>query len=134
MISKQQAILLTAVVTVVAMTIGTSGASSVSAERGVDMAVAADRAAVVGFEQTALDTDDGTTDLELTVRNQFVSGTELTTVELSVDGTTRDVAADPLEPGADTTATFSGVSCAKEVSVHVSGPDLDTRFRRPVRC
>jgi len=135
MISKREALLLTALVSVVGMTVGTSGASSLAAERGIEMTVAGDQTAVVGFEQTASRTANGTVDIELTVRNQFVAGTELTTVDLGVDGTTKVLAeTGPLEPGERRTAAFSSVSCADEITVHVSGSDIDTQFTRPVRC
>lgn len=135
MISKRQALLLAALGVIGVMMIGTSGASSVTAERGVEMTVAEDDTAVVGFEQRTIHTANGTTDLELTVRNQFVAGTELTTAELHVDGTTENLAENsPLGPGEHATERFVGVSCADEITVHVSGTDIDTRFNRPVQC
>jgi len=135
MTSKRQALLLAALGLIAISTISTSGASSVIAERGVEMTVADDHAAVVGFEQRTIHTENGTTDLELTVRNQFVAGSELTAVELRVGGTTSTLAENsPLEPGEHRTETFASVSCADEITVHVSGTGIDTRFHRPVQC
>ncbi|MEA1930027.1 hypothetical protein [Halohasta litorea] len=135
MISKRQALLLATLGMVGVMMIGASGASSVTAERGVEMAVAGDNAAVVGFEQRAIHTANGTTELELTVRNQFGTEIELTAIEVGVGGTTEHLAENsPLEPGEHRTERFVGVSCTDEITVHVSGTDIDSRFDRPVQC
>jgi subtilase family serine protease len=135
MSSKQQLLLITVVLVLSATLIGSTGASSVIADRGVDMSVAADQQAVVGFEQTPTQTENGTTDVDVTVKNQFASEIDLTTVELSVDGESVDLAdLSPLEPGDRRTHTFVSVPCTDEITVHVSGTDINSRFNRSVQC
>ena len=90
---------------------------------------------VVGFEQTPTHTENGTTDVEVTVKNQFASEIELTTIELSVNGRSIDLAdRTPLEPGDRRTHTFVSVPCTEEITVHVSGTGVNSRFNRSVRC
>jgi hypothetical protein len=135
MISTQQLLLITILIMASALLIGSTGASSVTVDRGVDMSVVADQQAMVGFEQVATQPDNGTTDVDVTVENQFASEIELTTVELGVDRRAVDVAdPSPLTPGDRRTHTFVSVPCSEEITVHVSGTDVNTRFTRSVQC
>lgn len=116
-------------------TIGSSGASSVTADRGVALSVAEDQQAVVGFEHTHRQTGYQTGTVDVTVTNQFSAHIELTTVEITVDNTTVDVAENnSLNPRERRTHTFTAVRCTDEITVHVSSDDVTTRFDRSLRC
>lgn len=114
---------------------GTGGFSSATADRSAHVDVAGDQSAYLAFEQSAGNTTNGTTDLEVTVTNQFPGGTELSVVAVTVDGTTVDLAGnEPLTAGESATRTFPSVPCDGPVSVEATGTHVDVSFSRSVAC
>ncbi|MEF8915689.1 hypothetical protein [Natronomonas sp.] len=129
-------LLLVAVVALAASSaVGTGGISAGAMDRGIHVAVADDESAYLGFEQTPTNTDGGTTDLEVSVINQFPGGTELTAVEVTINETTVDLAeGGTVGPGEEATHTFTSVSCGGRVTVEASGAGVSTRLNRSVTC
>lgn len=135
MIHRRQILLLIILVAGGALVTSTSGVSSVAADRGVQGEIAEDPSAYLGFEQTPQNTADGTTDLEVTVTNQFPSGTDLTVVTVTVNGTTVDLAeSDPLESGESATHTFTTVPCDDPITIKASGNSVRVSLDRSVTC
>ena len=131
---RRTLVVLVAAVAALSLTLGTSGVSSVSVDRGVDVAVAEDRRAFLAFEQHAT-TTNGTTSLEVTVGNQYPEGTPLSTVTVSVGGTAVDLAkTQPLAVGDQRSSTFGGVSCTDTVRVEATGAGVETSFERSAAC
>ena len=117
------------------LTVGTSGVSSVSADRGVEVAVVDDQAAFLTFAQDAGNTTNGTTSINVTLENQYPAGTTLSRVTVSVDTETADhTETRRLNPGDRRTWTFSTVSCSDTISVEAEGAVVSTSFERPVAC
>ena len=113
--------LLVAAIAALSLTLGTSGVSSVSVDRGIDVAVAEDRRAFLAFEQRTT-TTNGTTSLTVTIGNQYPDGTSLSTVTVSVGGTTVDLTIDQqLDAGEERTSTFGAVSCNDTIRVEATG-------------
>lgn len=135
MIQRRELLLVVAVVTALAVTLGTGGVSSISADRGVDVAVAEDDHAYLGFEQNATQVKNDTTTLEVTVRNQFPAQTSLSQVVVATNGTTVDLAENGrFESGTSSTHTFQSVPCDETVTVTASSSDVDVQFERAVSC
>lgn len=128
---NRRALLLIAVLVAASLATGTGGISAMSADRGFDARIVDDDDAYIGFQQEAV-TTKGTTNLSVTVTNQFPAGTTLETVEISVDGETRYVG--PLDPGEVGTATFEFVDCGDSIDVEASGDGVQVSFSRPVEC
>lgn len=113
----------------------TGGFSSATAERGVHVNVAEDPNAYLGVEQAPSGTENGTTNLEVTVANQFPAGTDLTNVEVTVDGTTVDFAeGNAVEPGDERTYTFRTVPCDGRITVEAQGDGVAVGLNRTVAC
>ncbi|MFO7833656.1 MAG: hypothetical protein R6V31_06280 [Halohasta sp.] len=130
----RELVLLIALTAALSLTLGTSGVSSVSADRGIDVAVADDQRAFLAFEQHATTTNE-TTSLEVTVGNQYPDGTPLSTGTVSVGGSTVDLAADQqLAGGEQRTFRFESVSCSDRVRIEAAGPGVTTTVERPVAC
>lgn len=110
---------------------GAGGLSSVAAERGVQVSVADDEDAYLGFEQTARRTN-GTTNLTVTVTNQFPSGVELSTVDVSVADRTANLGS--LDSGEAETITFEFVDCDSPITVEASGDGTAVHLDRIVTC
>lgn len=135
MMYRRQILLLVILVAGAALVTSTSGVSSVSADRDVQGKIAEDPSAYLGFEQTPTNTADGTTDLEVTVTNQFSSGTDLTVVKVTVNSTTVDLAeSDPLESGESATCTFTTVPCDDPIMINASGNGVRVSLDRSVTC
>ena len=128
-------VLLVGVVVAVSLTFGTSSVSSVSADRGIEVAVADDHEAFLAFEQRATAPANRTTPLTVTVGNQYPSGTTLTSVTVSLTGSTAE-SSEPvrLEAGTQHTWRFDAVSCHETLSVEAEGPGVSAAFERPVSC
>lgn len=125
------AVLLASVVTVTA----TGGFSSATAERGVHVNVAEDPNAYLGIEQAPSETENDTTNLEVTVANQFPAGTDLTTVEVTINGTAVDFAeGNAVEPGDERTYTFGTVPCEGRITVEAQGEGVTVGLNRTVAC
>ena len=132
---RRELLLLVGVVAALSLTVGTTGVSSVSADRSIEIAVVDDQAAFLTFEQDPGNTTNGTTSLDVTVGNQYPAGTTLSHVRVSVDDETA-ARAEPrrLDAGARGTWTFSSVSCNGTISVEAEGAGVATSFERPVAC
>jgi len=111
-----------------------SGFSAVSADRSVEVAVADDDEAYLGVAQELSNTNmsTGTTDIDVTVTNRFGSKITLDTVEVTVNGDTKEL--ESLGPGEDGTAKFTGVDCSREIDVAASGSGVDVELDREIGC
>lgn len=132
---REQLVLFAALVVAVSLIPSTGGVSSVQADRTVQISVADDSAAYLGLNRTLSNTTDETTDLSVTVRNQFPSDTSLTTVCVTVGNETVTLAENrSIDAGEQATAEFDAVSCPDSVTVNASGPDVSVRLTRTVDC
>jgi len=132
---RRELLLLVGVVAALSLTFGTSGVSSVSADRSIEVAVVDDQKAFLTFEQDPGNTTNGTTSLNVTLGNQYPAGTPLTRVTVSVDTeTAAHTEAKRLAPGARRTWTFRSVSCSDTIAVEAEGSGVSTSFERPVAC
>jgi hypothetical protein len=121
-------------VAVLAVTVGTGGYTTTSAERGVNVAVADDEHAMIGVEQTVA-TGNGTTELRVTVTNQFPSRVALSAASVRVGGRTVGLTASgTLGPGEAATATFENVTCGETIAIAAEGNGADVRLTRSVDC
>jgi len=135
MMKSRKLLLVVAFITALTFTLSTSSVSSIAADRGVEVTVTEDDQAYLGFEQNATRVDNGTTTLEVTVRNQYPTRTTLSTVVVTSNGTTVDLAEDDqLESGTSRTHTFDSVSCDETITVAASGSRVDVYFERAVSC
>lgn len=135
MIHRRNLLLLASLVVGVALVTSTGGVSSMTVDRGVHARVVEDQYALLGFEQNATNTTNDVTDLEVAITNQFPSGTDLTVVEVTVNGTTVDLAeSDSLEPGESATHTFATVPCDDTIAVDASGNAVRVYLDRSVTC
>jgi len=135
MIQNRERLVLVALVVAIFFTMGTSSVSSVTADRPIDIAVADDSNAYVGFEQQHTRIQNGTTDLEVTVRNQYLSGASFTTVSVTVHGREVDLSKNsPLEPGDSRTQRFNSTPCDSSIAIVVSGTGISAEIQRPVSC
>lgn len=133
--TRRRVALLLALVATVALATSTGAVSSMSAERPLQVEVADEGSAYIGFEQTASSTANGTTNLTVAVTNRFPPGTALTTVEVAVGGDARHLAADgPLDPGERVTVTFRSVACDDRIRIAAFGSGVSVRFERAVAC
>ncbi|WP_178915060.1 hypothetical protein [Natronomonas gomsonensis] len=135
MTRRRRLLLAAALLASVVVVTTTGGFSSATAERGVDVSVAEDSNAYLGVEQAPSGTENGTTNLEVTVANQFPAGTDLTTVEVTANGTTVDFAEpDAVEAGDERTYTFRTVSCDGRITVEAQGAGVTVGLNRTVAC
>lgn len=135
MTHRRELLLLVALATAIGLTLGTSGFSSVSADRGIDVAVTDDEQAFLTFEQNTTDTANGTTAIEVTVGNQYPAGTTLSTVTVTANGTTTDLAENSqLSSGESRTHTFESVDCDETLSIEAAAPSVAVSFERSVSC
>ncbi|MDR5674019.1 hypothetical protein RH858_12780 [Halalkaliarchaeum sp. AArc-GB] len=113
----------------------TAGFSATAAERSVTVDIADDQTAFLGFEQTTNATANETTELEITVRNQFAPGIALSEVSVTIGNSSVSLLDDgPLYPGEETSQTFSAVSCDATLSVEASGSGVSVQLERSVDC
>lgn len=129
------AVLLAALLAGTTLTIGTSGFSSMAADRGVEVSVAPDDSAYIGFAQTLDGGADGTTNLTVQVTNRFTE-TELTSVTVTVGARTVDLtpADGSLDPGEQTTGTLDDVDCGASLLVDATGEAATAQLNRTVMC
>jgi hypothetical protein len=118
-----------------ATVVSTGGFSSTTTDRSVHVSVAGDGDAYLGFGSSTANTTNGTTDLEVTVTNQFPGGTELSTGTIAVDGKTIDlIPNESLTAGESVTHTVRSVSCDALVSVVATGPSVAVGLDRAIKC
>lgn len=121
-------VLVVGLVALLGVLAGTGGVSSSVVERGMQGQVVDDESAYLGFEQTS-ETVDGTTNLTVTVTNQFAAGISLTSVEVTVENETTDLG--PLDAGEAASVTVADVDCNGTVAVEASGDGVDVYLDRP---
>lgn len=127
--------LILALLTALTLVTSTGGYSSVTAGRGVDVAVAPDEAAFIGFEQTTDTVTNGTTNVTVSVTNRFPAGTSLETVVVIVDGERVILTLDgTLDSGESTNETFETVACGASIRVHATGSGVTVHLYRSVQC
>jgi len=135
MIQNRERLVLAALVVAIFFSLGTSSVSSVTADRSIDIMIADDSNAYVGFEQQRTRTQNGTTDLEVTVQNQYPSGTRFTTASVTVHGREVDLSKNsPLEPGDSRTHRFNSTPCDSSIAIVVSGTGISAEIQRAVSC
>ena len=135
MIPHRKHLVLVAVLVALSFTVSTSSVSSVSADRGIEVAVVDDQTAFLTFDQHTENTANGTTSLTVTVGNQYPDGTTLTSVTVAVQNTPVDrTETRQLDAGTQHTWTFDSVSCSDTLSIEADGPDVYTSFERPIIC
>lgn len=132
MIRRRHVFVLVALLTATALVTSSSAFSATAADRDVNVEVAEDPSAYLGFEQTYNNSENATANVSVTVTNRFPTTTELTKVEVAVNGTSVDLA--PLAPGERTTHTFQSVSCGDRIGIEASGDGVDVRLERTVDC
>jgi hypothetical protein len=119
-----------ALLAVLATTIGTAGFGTLLVDRGVEISVAGDDAAYLGFDQRAV-TTNGTTNLSVTVTNRLPTDGAVT-VEVGVGGATATVGS--LGPGDAETVAFERVACGDAITVDAAGDDVAVALDRAVAC
>jgi hypothetical protein len=124
-------VLAVAVVVLLATVSGTGGFSSAEADRSVDVAIANDDSAFVGFEQATEETNR-TVNLTVAVTNQLPSDTGLSSVSVTVGGESQDIG--PLGAGERDEAEFRDIDCDSSTAVDASGADVSVQFSRDVEC
>ncbi len=133
--SRRRLLVLAAAVLGLAAVTATGGFTSASVERSVQVQVADDENAYLGFEQNVTNVENGSADLEVRISNRFGTATDLATVEVTVDGTAVDLAGDgPIGPGETVDRTFRSVPCDDSISIAASGDGVAVRFDRIVSC
>jgi len=123
-------VLCSAVVAVVALTTGTSGFSSATADRSLEVSVADDADALLGVERTTSGTANGTTTLTVTVTNRFAD-TAFEDVEVTV-GNRSTVAS--LAPGERESLAFPAVRCGATVRIAATSQNVQVSLDRSVEC
>jgi hypothetical protein len=117
------------------LVMSSGGFSSLTADRDVELEVADNENAYLKFEQSPTNTENGTTDLEVTVTNQFPSGTSLSVVAVTINGETQYlVDSGQLESGASAMETFRSVTCGARITVEASNDDVEVCFNCTVIC
>jgi hypothetical protein len=135
MIQQRHLVLLVVALLGVGLASSTGGFSSATVDRGLSVQISDDESAYVAFAQTPENTENGTTHLEVTITNRLPSGAALTTLEVTVNETTVDLAAnDSVEPTEAATHTFSGVECGDPITIQASGNGVSVHLERTVRC
>jgi hypothetical protein len=135
MIDRRLLVLLATIVLTTTLVTSSAGVSSVESSRNLQVAVADDSSALLGFNQTVSNTTNGTTTLTLTLTNKFASGTSLTTISVTVGGETTNLAENgSVAPGEQVTATFESVSCGGSMTVEASGSEVFVSLDRSVVC
>lgn len=135
MIDRKQLVLIAALVVAATLVTSSGGVSSIEASRNIQVAVVEDSSAFLGVNQTLSNTTNETTDLTLTVRNRFSSGTDLTMVSVTVGDETVYLAQNgSIDPGEQATANFDSVTCPGSVTVKASGSGVSIWLTRSVSC
>jgi len=130
--SRHRSLVLAAAVVVLLATVsGTGGFSSAEADRSMDVSIANDDSAFVGFEQTTEETNQ-TVNLTVAVTNQLPSGTTLSTVSVTVGSESQD--AGPLDTGERNEAEFHDIDCDSSIAVDASAASVSVQFSRDVEC
>jgi hypothetical protein len=127
-------LLVVAALVAVTLTSATSGFTATTADRSVTVSVADDDTALLGIERTVSGTDNGTTNVTVTVVNRFGEAS-LSTVVVRVDGQSKNLAASgPLAPGEAETATIEAVRCTGTLHVTAEGETVRVTLNRTVPC
>jgi hypothetical protein len=125
-----------AVLAALATVANTAGFTAASADRTMEVAVADDDSAYLGFEAVTTDTADGVTNVTISVTNRFPTGTTLDTVTVAV-ADHEPVALRPagaLDPGETASEQFEDVPCGATVEVTADGDGAEVTLDRAVEC
>ena len=134
MIHRRELLVVIGLVIALSVTVATGGVSSVTADRGVEVTVAEDDEAFLGVEQQATKAN-GTTPVVVTVRNQYPGGATFSTVAVTVNETTVDLAKNSsIRPGTSRTNVFHAAGCDDTISVEAEGPSVQISVERDVIC
>jgi len=114
-----------------ATTAGTGAVSSMSAERGMNVHVVDDKDAYLGVDIETETSEDGT-EVNVTVSNQFPSGTTLH-VTVSHDDTAHP-GDGSLESGQKRWVRFENADCSENVIITASGDGVTVELEREVDC
>ena len=89
---------------------------------------------MLGIERGTSGTENGTTNLTVTVTNRF-AGVTLTSVDVRVGKARADLAtSNPLAPGEADSATFPNVSCDSAVHIDAQSEGVRVTITRSVPC
>lgn len=122
------------VVSTLALTTSTGGASSAALERGLHSRVAPDEEAYLGFHQVTR-TTNGSTNLTVRVTNHLSTDAPLTRVSLTVDGEQTPLAGDgDLGPGESVSRRVPFVDCGDQLTVVATGPETRIALERRIDC
>ena len=128
-------LLASAAILAVTLVASTGAMSSAAVDRGVQVSVADDRAAYLGFQQSVSNASNGTASLNVTLTNQFPAGTTFDNVRVSVNATqVSPVPGTNFPLGESLTVSFENVSCESQVSVRATGDGTSVAFDRAVAC
>jgi len=125
-----------AVLAALATVANTAGFTAASADRTMEVAVADDDSAYLGFEAVTTDTADGVTNVTISVTNRSPTGTTLDTVTVAV-ADHEPVVLRPtgtLEPGETASEQFEDVPCGATVEVTADGDGAEVTLDRSVEC
>lgn len=125
-------VVIAAATVALATTVGTGAVSSISAERGMNVAVVDDEEAYLGLDVETVTTENGT-EVNVTVSNQFPDGTTLD-VTVSHDGVTAYPGKHSLESGETRWVAFENATCDGTVTVTATGDDVAVELERDVDC
>lgn len=110
---------------------GTGGLNSTETDRKIMVATTDDDTGYIGFAQSTEETNQ-TTNLTMTVTNQFQSDVTLTNVSVTVGNESENIG--PLGPNEGDTIEFSAVDCDSSIAVYASGSGVEVQFSRDVAC
>ena len=135
MIPRRRILLAVILVLGLSLATPTAGFSATTAERSVDVEVVDDQNAFLGFEKTTNTTENETTELEITVRNQFAPGISLSEVSVTIENSTVSlIEEEKLHPGEEVSRTFSEISCDASLFVEASGSGVSVDLEGSVDC
>jgi len=128
-------LLASAAILAVTLAASTGAMSSAAVDRGVQVSVADDEVAFLGFQQSVSNASNGTASLNVTLTNQFPAGTTFDAVTVSVNATeVSPVPGNRFLPGDSLIVSVGNVSCEGRVSVVATGDDASVEFERAVAC
>jgi|AntDeeMinimDraft_4_1070355.scaffolds.fasta_scaffold00237_3 subtilase family serine protease len=130
--TRRAVVLVAAALVVLATTAGTSAFSAATIDRGLAVSVVDDDSAYLGVTLEQTDTTNGTTNLTVTVRNQFPGDSTLSNVTVTANGAAETVTS--LQSGEEATITFENATCDSTVTIEATGGGVDVALERTIDC